>query len=121
MTGGQGVGVTEFDQENGEEYVCAFARARLSTAQINFHIAMLETLAFVWTCGRFNEWLSAQPFRRTDTRANKFIQDSKFSHNPVLFRYSLVLQAYKYEVEWIPGVRLIADSLSRLVLTSAKT
>jgi hypothetical protein len=122
MTGGLGVVITQMNPENNQEYVCAYASAGLSTAQVNYHIARLEALAFVWSCGRFNEWLSAQPFTwRTDARANKFIQDTKFSHNPALCRYSLVLQAYKYEVEWIPGIRLIADALSRLVLTSVKT
>jgi hypothetical protein len=63
---------------------------------------------------------SLSPGERTHAQT-QFIQDTKFSHNPALCRYSLVLQAYKYEVEWIPGIRLIADALSRLVLTSVKT
>jgi hypothetical protein len=56
---------------------------------------------------------------RNDSRANKFIQDTKFSHNPALCRYALQLQQFKYKMEWVPGVKLIADLLSRLVVIPA--
>ena len=39
----------------------------------------------------------------------------KFSHNPALCRYALQLQQFKYKMEWVPGVKLIANPLSRLV------
>jgi transposase InsO family protein len=115
IAGGLGAVITQV--VDGSEYVCAYASATLSPAQKNYHIARLEALAFVWICGKFNNWMQAQEITwRNDSRANKFIQDTKFSHNPALCRYALQLQQFKYKMEWVPGVKLIADPLSRLVV-----
>ena len=117
MAGGLEAVITQIHPENGQEYVCAYASAGLSPAQKNYHIARLEALAFVWVCGKFNNWMQAQEIIwRNDSRANKFIQDTKFSHNPALCRYALELQQFKYTMEWVPGLDLISDPLSRLVL-----
>ena len=120
VAGGLGAVITQIHPTDKKEYVCAYASAALSPAQKNYHIARLEALAFVWICGKFNNWMQAQEIIwRNDSRANKFIQDTKFSHNPALCRYALVLQQFKYKMEWIPGVQLISDPLSRLVLVPA--
>ena len=42
--------------------------------------------------------------------------DNKHSPNPVLNRYVLWLQAFRFQVEWIPGLRMSADTFSRLVV-----
>ena len=116
--GGLGAVITQV--VDGCEYVCAYASATLSPAQKNYHIARLEALAFVWARGKFNNWMQAQAITwRNDSRANKFIQDTKFSHNPALYRYALQLQQFKYTMEWVPGVKLISDPLSRLVMIPA--
>jgi len=102
--GGLGAVITQV--VDGCEYVYAYASATLSPAQKNYHIARLEALAFVWACGKFNNWMQAQAITwRNDLRANKFIQDTKFSHNPALCRYALQLQQFKYTMEWVPGVK----------------
>ena len=116
--GGLGAVITQV--MDGHEYVCAYASATLSPAQKNYHIARLEALAFVWICGKFNNWMQAQAITwRNDSRANKFIQDTRFSHNPALCRYALELQQFKYKMEWVPGVKLISDPLSRLIVIPA--
>jgi len=120
VAGGLGAVITQVHPTERKEYVCAYASAALSPAQKNYHIARLEALAFIWICGKFNNWMQAQEIIwRNDSRANKFIQDTKFSHNPALCRYALVLQQFKYKMEWIPGVQLISDPLSRLVVVPA--
>ena len=122
VSGGLGAVITQVNPVDQSEYVVAFASAGLNTAQRNYHIARLEALAFVWICGRFYDWLQSQEFTwRSDARANKFIQDTKFSQNSALARYSLVLQDFKYTVEWIPGIKMIADPLSRLVILPSET
>jgi len=116
--GGLGAVITQVI--DGYKYVCAYASATLSPAQKNYHIARLEALAFVWICGKLNNWMQAQPITwRNDSRANKFIQDTRFSHNPALCRYALELQQFKYKMEWVPGVKLISDLLSRLIIIPA--
>ena len=53
---------------------------------------------------------------RTDTKAHKYITDNKLSPNPALARYLVGLQAFRFTVEWIPGLRMIADPFSRMVV-----
>jgi len=113
----RGLGAVITQVVDGCEYACAYASATLSPAQKNYHIARLEALAFVWVCGKFNNWMQVQAITwRNDSRANKFIQDTKFSHNPALCRYALQLQQFKYTMEWVPGVKLISNPLTRLVV-----
>lgn len=120
VAGGLGAVITQVHPTNKKEYVCAYTSAALSPAQKNYHIARLEELAFVWICWKFNNWMQAQEIIwRNDSRANKCMQDTKFNHNHALCRYVLVLQQFKYKMEWIPGVQLIWDPLSTLVLVPA--
>ena len=44
--------------DDGCDYVCAYASAGLTTAQRNYHIVRLELLAFVFACGKFYDWLA---------------------------------------------------------------
>lgn len=105
---------------HGQEVVCAFLSAGLEAAHRNYPIPRLESLAFVWAVGKLNSFLDGQTFTwRTDACANKFLREARFSNNQVLYRYSLVLQEYQFDTEWIPGLRMIADPLSRMMMVSA--
>lgn len=118
VSGGLGVVIVQVDGDT--EYVCCFASSGLSPAQRNYHIVRLELLAFVYACGKFNEWLSCMPFVwRTDCRAHQYINEAKQSPNQTIARYALALADYTFTVEWIPGVKMIADPLSRLMLVPA--
>ena len=44
--------------------------------------------------------------------------DTKHSPNPVLNRYFIGLQAFRFQVEWVPGLRMIADPFSRMVVVN---
>lgn len=120
VAGGLGVVIVQVDKD-GLKYVCCFASSGLSDAQRNYDIVCLELLAFVYACGKLNEWLSGIPnfIWRTDCRAHQFIQEAKVSPNQTIARYALVLADYNFTVEWIPGTKMIADSLSRMVLLPA--
>lgn len=119
IAGGLEVVVVQED-ESGLEYLCCCASSGLTAAQRNYHIVRLELLAFVYACGKFNEWLCCVPFIwRTDCRAHQYIDEARVSPNQTIARYVLALADYNYTVEWIPGVKMIADSLSRLVLLPA--
>ena len=56
---------------------------------------------------------------RTDAGAHKYITDNKLSPNQALARYFIGLQAFRFRMEWIPGLKLIADPLSRMVVVDS--
>lgn len=115
--GGLGAVITQLNPEDGKEYVCAFASAGLTAAQRNYPPVRLEALAFVFVLGKYYDWLEMNEFTwRTDARAHKYITDSRLSPNQALARYFLGVQAFRFNVEWIPGLRMIADPLSRMVV-----
>ena len=77
----------------------------------------LEALAFIFVLSKFYDWLETNKFIwRTDARAHKYIMDNKFSPNQVLARYFVGLQGFRFKVEWISGLKTIADPLSRMVV-----
>ena len=53
---------------------------------------------------------------RTDARAHKYIVDNKLSSNQALARYFVGLQAFCFQIEGIPGLWMIANPLSRMVV-----
>ena len=108
------------EDDDGKEYVCCFASSGLSASQRNYHIVRLELLAFVYACGKFHEWLGSISFIwQTDCRAHQYLLDAKESSNQTIARYSLFLSDYVFKVEWVPGLKMIADPFSRMVLLPA--
>lgn len=117
MPGGLGGVVTQVDPVDGKEYVCAFASAGLTPAMHNYPTIRLEALAFIFVLSKFYDWLEGTEFVwRTDAKAHKYIIDNRHSPNPALNRYFIGLQAFHFRVEWIPGLRMIADTFSRMVV-----
>ena len=117
--GGLGAVITQLNAVDGREYVCAFASAGLTPAQRNYPPVRLEALAFIFVLSKFYDWLEMTEFTwRTDARAHKYITDNKLSPNPALARYFVGLQAFRYHIEWVPGLKLIADPLSRMVVVN---
>ena len=55
---------------------------------------------------------------RSDCRAHEFLHTAKTSTNPTIARYALTLADFDFRMEWIPGLTMIADSFSRLVITA---
>lgn len=56
---------------------------------------------------------------RTDCRAHQFLLDAKESPNKTIARYSLFLSDYNFKLEWVPGLKMIADPFSRMMLLPA--
>ena len=119
LPGGLGVVVVQTGVD-GKDYVCAYASSGLTPAQKNYHIVRLELLAFVFACGKFYDWLAGISFVwRSDCRAHEFLHTAKWSQNSTIARYALALAEFDFQVEWVPGLQMIADSFSRMVLTPA--
>lgn len=118
--GGLGAVITQLNASDGKEYVCAFASAGLTPAQRNYPLVRLEALAFLFVLSKFYHWLEMTEFTwRTDARAHKYITDNKLSPNQALARYFVGLQAFRFRIEWISGLKLIADPLSRMVVVDS--
>jgi hypothetical protein len=117
--GGLGCFITQL-QDDGAECVIAFGSHALTTTQSKYHITRLEALAFIWTLGHFHVYLSARPFLwKTDHRALKFIFTASKTSVPVLQRYKLVADEYKFSPVWIEGSKMVADAFSRLCVVPA--
>lgn len=116
IPGGLGVVIVQTAVDN-IDYVCAYASAGLTPAQRNYHIVRLELLAFVYACGKFYDWLAGGHFVwRSDCRAHEFLHKAKYSSNATIARYALTLSEFDFTVEWVPGLAMIADPMSRMVL-----
>ena len=116
LPGGLGVVIVQSVDEC--DYVCAYASAGLTPAQKNYHIVRLELLAFVFACGKFYDWLAGISFIwRSDCRAHEFLHSAKTFTNPTIAHYAWTLAEFDFRVEWVPGLTMIADCFSRLVIT----
>ena len=108
-------------QPDGKETVVAFGSCTFSKAQKRYHISRKEALAFIWALGHFHLYLSTKPFLwRTDHRALKFIFDASKTGILALQRYKLIADSYQFTTEWIPGAKMIADTMSRLCIVPAE-
>ena len=77
----------------------------------------LELLAFVFACGKFYDWLAGiSVVWRSECMAHEFLHMAGSSTNPTIARYTLTLAELNFSVKWIPGLTMIADRFSRLVL-----
>lgn len=113
--GGLGGVITQINPDDGKEYVCAFASPGLTSAHRNYPPVRLEALAFVFVLSKFHNWLETIEFTwRTDAKAHKYITDNRLSPNRALARYCVGLQAFRFDIQWIPRLKMIADPFSRL-------
>jgi hypothetical protein len=68
-----------------------------------YGISQLEGLAVIWAIDKFRPYLSHQKFTLvTDHRALTKLREVK-DNNPMLYRWSLKLAGYDYEVEYKKG------------------
>ncbi|KAF3927492.1 Protease [Arthrobotrys entomopaga] len=118
--GGLGGVITQI-HDDGLEYVVAYASTRLTSAQKNYPIPRLEVCSFVFMCGKFAHMLRNTEFTWiNDSRASSYIKTARTSTNPAIANYALTLSEYHYTPVWTSGLKMIADSLSRLVVMPAE-
>ena len=74
-----------------------------------------ELLSVVFSCGKFRTYILGYPITlRTDHKSISFLKNCKLSHGR-LTRWSLVLQEYNLNWEYIPDKKnVVADTLSRV-------
>ena len=99
------------------ERVVAFASATLSSAQRNYSVTEREALAARWAVEHWHRYLFGTRFKlRTDHQALQSLLTSRGIGRAGmrLSRWAIRLMAYSFDVEYVKGVKNVADGLSRL-------
>ncbi len=104
--------------ENGEEYVCAYASRVLRGAEKNLSITELECLAVIYGLKEFRIYLLGEPFKLyTDHSALTWLLNIKDSVGK-LYRWAVMIQQFDMEIIYKKGSKhLNADTLSRPVMS----
>jgi len=99
----------------GEEKVVCFASRTLINAEKGYSTTEKELLAVIFACRKFRSYIIGhfKVIVRSDHRALSFLKTCKLT-NGRLLRWSLVLQEYNLDIEYVKGRDNIpADVLSR--------
>lgn len=110
-------------QENlhGRTKVIAFASKALTEIEKKYFQTEKEALALVWSVEKFKLYLQGTKFTLlTDCKALQYLFNSRSKPCARIERWVLKLQAYHYDIEYIPGSANIADALSRLTVKPAE-
>ena len=105
--------LTQLDENNKERAIC-FGGRSLRPCETRWSISEKECLALVesvklWHCYLANQFFTVY----TDHIALKYLQKLK-QGNSRLYRWSLALQGYNFEIKYKPGkANVCADALSR--------
>jgi hypothetical protein len=97
----------------GDEPISFFSK-KLNDAQSKYSATQLELLAVIETLNHFKPYLMYKKFTlRTDHKALLALRNTK-SPDSMLFRWSLFLSEFDYDIEYIKGETNPADVLSRM-------
>lgn len=97
----------------GERQTISFASRTLNAAERNYSITELELLSIVFACEKFRVFILGYPIHvLTDHQALTFLFHCRL-RNARLTRWTLLLQEFNLQVEYIPGSENIIDALSR--------
>ena len=115
-----GVGACMIQIINGREQPVAYASQTLSQAERNYAQIEREALALIFGVKKFNQYLYGRQFTLvTDHRPLCKLFGHKEEVRPLaaarMQRWALILSAYTYKIEYVPGSNnQCADCLSRL-------
>jgi hypothetical protein len=115
---GSGLGaVLSQKDDNGKEYVIAYASRGLRGAEVNYPITELECLAVMFAIQHFHKYLIGRKFQViTDHSALKTLMNVKKIPKGRRGRWIMELQQYKFDIIHRPGKEnKNADALSRLI------
>ncbi|KAI4292759.1 hypothetical protein PAPHI01_2033 [Pancytospora philotis] len=106
-------GILAQKSSGGKECPVSFFSKKTSDAQSRYSATQLELLAVVETLRHYRHYLIHKPFvLRTDHQALLALKHTT-DQNSMLFRWSLFLSDFSFDVEYIKGESNPADALSR--------
>jgi transposase InsO family protein len=115
-----GLGSVLVQIQHGEPRVIRYASRSLSDVEKRYSQTEKEALALVWACEKFHLYLYGIDFELvTDHKPLEVIYSRKSKPSARIERWVLRLQPYSFTVHYIPGPQNIADSLSRLSVTTS--
>ena len=112
----QGIGVVLAQRFDSVPLPIAYASRSLNKAEKNYTVQELEALAIIWAIKKkFRHFLEGVKFTiYTDHSSLKWLQSTKEAHQARIFRWSLFLQQYDFNVIYVPGKKnIVPDALSR--------
>ena len=91
----------------------------MNKCERNYNVTEKELLSVVFACNKFRTYILGYSVTvRTDHKSISFLKNCKLSHGR-LARWTLVLQEYNINWEYVPGKKNIAaDILSRVNITN---
>lgn len=102
-----------------EKMIHTFSKV-LDKCQTNYSISEKELLAIIKAFEHFKYYLIGRKFiLRSDHKALEYLSTTK-NENSRLLRWSLKMQEYKYDFEYIKGETNPADGISRQMITNKK-
>lgn len=110
-----GLGCVLLQKKDDLLHPVSFFSKKLLPREKNYSVPEKECLGIVWTLTRLRPYLWGRRFvLQTDHQALKWLNRLR-GNNQRLLRWSLALQDFDFEVEYIPGSKnILADSLSRM-------
>lgn len=108
------IGGELFQLNNGERLTLGYASRTLKPAETRYTTTEQEALAIVYCCAKFRQYIIGhKTIAQTDHQALTFIRTCRLTSGR-LTRWSLALQEYNLDIEYIPGkLNIIADTLTR--------
>ena len=107
--------ISQEDEEGNIAILDTGGRA-LRTAERSYSIVELELMAVVEAVRAHRHYLQGQEFLiKTDSIALKWLKSLKNSNSARLFRWSLYMSNFNYQIQHLEGKKnLVADAISRL-------
>ena len=111
---GYAIGATLMQKENGVNRPVMYASRQLLPREQKYTTGEKECLAVVFAVDKFQRYLKGKEFVIESDHRPLQVLNEVSSTNPRVMRWALLLQGYKFRLNYIPGRdNLIADYLSR--------
>lgn len=108
--------------QDGQPRIISYASKSFSPYERKLSQTDKEAIALAWGCERFHLYLVGRDFDlMTDHKPLEVILGPRHRSSPRLERLQLRLQAYNYNIKYIPGNMQIADVFSRLCVSEDTT
>ncbi|XP_055635391.1 uncharacterized protein K02A2.6-like [Toxorhynchites rutilus septentrionalis] len=111
-----GIGAVLLQQNSSlETRIITFASKALTDVEKKYFQTEKEALALVWAVDKFHLYLLGKRFRLVkDCKPLQFLFKERTKPNARIERWVLRLQAYSFDIVYEPGVKNLADAISRL-------